>query len=123
MVGVPGTASDIFGSVRDAGVNVIMISQASSEHSVCFAVKSEQAAAAVDCLEAKCGHSSDHAAVRPETSLLQQQPERPGSLQDTLTTSRAERFCDTDLDSDTVSCSISSDVLGLPGRGPLPQHR
>ncbi len=27
MVGVPGTASDIFGSVRDAGVNVIMISQ------------------------------------------------------------------------------------------------
>lgn len=54
MVGVPGTASDIFGSVRDAGVNVIMISQASSEHSVCFAVKSEQATAAVDCLEEKC---------------------------------------------------------------------
>ncbi len=27
MVGVPGTASDIFGAVRDAGVNVIMISQ------------------------------------------------------------------------------------------------
>jgi len=53
MVGVPGTASDIFGSVRDAGVNVIMISQASSEHSVCFAVKSEQATAAVDCLEEK----------------------------------------------------------------------
>jgi aspartokinase len=29
MVGVPGTASDIFGAVRDAGVNVIMISQVS----------------------------------------------------------------------------------------------
>ena len=28
MVGVVGTASDIFGSVREAGVNVIMISQA-----------------------------------------------------------------------------------------------
>lgn len=38
MVGVHGTASAIFTTVRDAGVNVIMISQASSEHSVCFAV-------------------------------------------------------------------------------------
>lgn len=27
MAGVPGTASDIFGAVRDAGANVIMISQ------------------------------------------------------------------------------------------------
>lgn len=34
MVGVPGTASSIFSSVRDAGINVIMISQSSSEHSV-----------------------------------------------------------------------------------------
>lgn len=41
MVGVPGIASTIFSQVRDAGVNVIMISQASSEHSVCFAVKGE----------------------------------------------------------------------------------
>lgn len=39
MVGVPGVASAIFTVMRDIGVNVIMISQASSEHSVCFAVK------------------------------------------------------------------------------------
>lgn len=39
MVGVPGVASSIFTSLRDNGINVIMISQASSEHSVCFAVK------------------------------------------------------------------------------------
>ncbi|CAL9758153.1 unnamed protein product [Musa acuminata subsp. burmannicoides] len=38
MAGVPGTASAIFGTVKDVGANVIMISQASSEHSVCFAV-------------------------------------------------------------------------------------
>ena len=50
MVGVPGTASAIFGAVRDAGINVIMISQASSEHSVCFAVKMAQGEAAVECL-------------------------------------------------------------------------
>lgn len=50
MVGVPGIASAIFSTVRDANVNVIMISQASSEHSVCFAVKgadSETAAKAL----------------------------------------------------------------------------
>lgn len=47
MVGVVGTASSIFSTVRDAGVNVIMISQASSEHSVCFAVKQAEAARAV----------------------------------------------------------------------------
>ena len=53
MVGVPGTASNIFSTVRDAGVNVIMISQASSEHSVCFAVASAQAQKAVEALEAR----------------------------------------------------------------------
>mmetsp|Transcript_23921 Transcript_23921/g.74812 ORF Transcript_23921/g.74812 Transcript_23921/m.74812 type:complete len:938 (-) Transcript_23921:174-2987(-) len=50
MVGVPGTASGIFSAVRDAGVNVVMISQASSEHSICFAVRSaeeDQAVAAI----------------------------------------------------------------------------
>lgn len=34
MVGVPGTASAIFGVMRDNSINVIIISQASSEHSV-----------------------------------------------------------------------------------------
>ena len=32
MAGVPGTASAIFGAVKEVGANVIMISQASSEH-------------------------------------------------------------------------------------------
>jgi len=53
MVGVPGTASNIFSCVRDAGVNVIMISQASSEHSVCFACASSQAGRATAALEAR----------------------------------------------------------------------
>jgi bifunctional aspartokinase / homoserine dehydrogenase 1 len=51
MVGVPGTAAAIFQAVRDANVNVIMISQASSEHSVCFAVKSDQSAKALSVLK------------------------------------------------------------------------
>jgi aspartokinase/homoserine dehydrogenase 1 len=50
MVGVPGTAAAIFSTMRDAGINVIMISQASSEHSVCFAVRGVDADAAVAAL-------------------------------------------------------------------------
>ena len=53
MVGVHGTASDIFSSVRDAGVNVIMISQASSEHSVCFAVNQSDGDRAVQALNSR----------------------------------------------------------------------
>jgi aspartokinase/homoserine dehydrogenase 1 len=70
MAGVPGTASAIFSAVKDVGANVIMISQvdnvhlsllctydsswffltanimqASSEHSVCFAVPEKEVAA------------------------------------------------------------------------------
>ena len=43
MIGVPGTASRLFDSLRDAGISVILISQASSEHSICFAVPSGHA--------------------------------------------------------------------------------
>ncbi len=50
MVGVPGTASTLFSAVRDANVNVIMISQASSEHSICFAVKQVDADRTLHCL-------------------------------------------------------------------------
>ncbi|QDZ23982.1 bifunctional aspartate kinase/homoserine dehydrogenase [Chloropicon primus] len=53
MVGVPGTASKIFSTIRDAGINVIMISQGSSEHSVCFAVKSSDARLAQQLLKTK----------------------------------------------------------------------
>ncbi len=43
MVGVPGVAERLFSSLSRSGVSVIMISQASSEHSICFAVPQSQA--------------------------------------------------------------------------------
>ena len=43
MIGVPGTAHRLFGALRDAGISVILISQGSSEHSICFAIPAEQA--------------------------------------------------------------------------------
>lgn len=38
MIGVPGTAQRLFGALRESGISVVMISQGSSEHSICFAV-------------------------------------------------------------------------------------
>jgi aspartokinase/homoserine dehydrogenase 1 len=46
MIGVPGTAHRLFGALRDAGISVILISQGSSEHSICFAIPQAQAARA-----------------------------------------------------------------------------
>ncbi len=43
MIGVPGTAHRLFGALRDASISVILISQGSSEHSICFAIPEEQA--------------------------------------------------------------------------------
>ena len=46
MIGVPGISERLFGALRAEGVSVIMISQASSEHSICFAVPEGEAEAA-----------------------------------------------------------------------------
>jgi aspartokinase/homoserine dehydrogenase 1 len=43
MIGVPGTANRLFGALKDAGVSVMLISQGSSEHSICFAVREQSA--------------------------------------------------------------------------------
>ena len=39
MIGVPGTAQRVFEALRLAGVSVVMISQGSSEHSICCVVR------------------------------------------------------------------------------------
>ncbi len=51
MVGVPGMASRVFQALGKAGVNVIMISQASSEHSICIVCKTGEARDAKEKLE------------------------------------------------------------------------
>ena len=38
MIGIPGVAHKVFGALRAVDGSVVMISQASSEHSICFAV-------------------------------------------------------------------------------------
>lgn len=51
MMGVPGVAQRLFGALREVNVSVIMISQASSEQSICFAVPFDQAKLASETVE------------------------------------------------------------------------
>jgi aspartokinase/homoserine dehydrogenase 1 len=46
MIGVPGIAQRLFAAMHESEISVVLISQASSEYSICFAVPSEQAALA-----------------------------------------------------------------------------
>ena len=50
MIGVPGTAQRVFEALRRADVSVVMISQGSSEQSICCVVRAEQAARAEQAL-------------------------------------------------------------------------
>lgn len=43
MIGVPGTAHRLFGALHEADISVVLISQGSSEHSICFAIPADQA--------------------------------------------------------------------------------
>ncbi len=51
MIGVPGTADRLFAALRNAGVSVTLISQASSEHSICIAVPADVAQRAKSVVE------------------------------------------------------------------------
>jgi aspartate kinase len=53
MVGVPGIAARTFGAVASSKVSVLLISQASSEQSICFAVPEGAAQEVVDSLSAE----------------------------------------------------------------------
>ena len=52
LIGVPGTAERMFAALHAAGVSVTMISQGSSEHSICCIVPGAQAARARDAVQA-----------------------------------------------------------------------
>jgi aspartokinase/homoserine dehydrogenase 1 len=51
MIGIPGVAARTFGAVAQAGANVLMISQSSSEQSICFVVPMRERAQVLAVLE------------------------------------------------------------------------
>jgi aspartate kinase len=51
MLGVPGVAARVFGTVAGLGTSVLMISQGSSEQSICFVVREDESEAVRSALE------------------------------------------------------------------------
>ena len=53
MIGITGFSKRFFEALSDENINVIMITQASSEHSICIGVKEEEALAAKKVIDEK----------------------------------------------------------------------
>src|SRR5690349_14221683 len=75
MVGVPGVAARAFGALERAGVSVSLISQASSEHSICMGIPSTAADVAAAALreafaEELVRHEIDAIEVRPDLATI-----------------------------------------------------
>ncbi|MCU0758228.1 MAG: bifunctional aspartate kinase/homoserine dehydrogenase I [Steroidobacteraceae bacterium] len=75
MIGVPGTAHRLFGALREEGVSVILISQGSSEHSICCAVPLEQAQRAAEVVRAAFARELDGGQIQsveldPDLAIL-----------------------------------------------------
>ena len=60
MLGVPGIAARTFSAVAQTGASVLMISQASSEQSICFVIPTETAAGVIQSLEAEMALELSH---------------------------------------------------------------
>ena len=75
MVGVPGVAARAFGALERAGVSVSLISQASSEHSICMGIPTSAATAAASALRdtfaAELAHGEiDAIDIRPDLATI-----------------------------------------------------
>ena len=51
LIGIPGSAARVFDATRRAKANVILISQASSEHTICLAIKTSELELAMNSLK------------------------------------------------------------------------
>lgn len=72
LFGVPGTAARLFGAMAQAGINVVLITQGSSESSITFAVAPAQAIMAKKAAEKEFAHELRSGLVEPlkiETDL------------------------------------------------------
>jgi aspartokinase/homoserine dehydrogenase 1 len=75
MIGVPGTAHRLFGALREADISVILISQGSSEHSICCAVPEAQAERAERVVRAAFAHELEDGQIQsvdtsPDLAIL-----------------------------------------------------
>jgi aspartokinase/homoserine dehydrogenase 1 len=69
MVGIPGIAARIFSILAHENVNIILISQASSEHTICLGLKQNEALKAVKALKRELTKELENKAIN-EFNLL-----------------------------------------------------
>jgi len=74
MVGVPGIAERLFRTLAAERVNIILISQASSEHTICFAVRGIDASRGIAAIESEFRHEVDDRLMivdhKPDQAIL-----------------------------------------------------
>ena len=74
MVGVPGIAERLFRTLAGERVNIILISQASSEHTICFAVRGVDARRGIAAIEQEFRHEVDDRLMivdhKPDQAIL-----------------------------------------------------
>ncbi len=68
MIGVPGFAKRVFAGLNDASINIILISQGSSEHSICVAVRDDAKAQAIQVLENTFEKEINNGIIQPISS-------------------------------------------------------
>ncbi|MDT0677489.1 bifunctional aspartate kinase/homoserine dehydrogenase I [Autumnicola musiva] len=65
MVGIPGFSKRFFEVLFQENINVVLITQASSEHSICIAVKDDEAEAAKEALDAAFESEIEYKKIKP----------------------------------------------------------
>jgi len=74
MVGMPGVAERLFRTLAASRVNIILISQASSEHTICFAIRKDDATRGIEAIEREFRHEVDdrlmHVDPKPDQAIL-----------------------------------------------------
>ncbi|MDP4253556.1 MAG: bifunctional aspartate kinase/homoserine dehydrogenase I [Bacteroidota bacterium] len=65
MVGIPGFSKRLFEALSSEKINVILITQGSSEHSICVGIDQPNASLAKDCVDAAFDHEIQTGKVEP----------------------------------------------------------
>ncbi|MDB5226794.1 MAG: bifunctional aspartate kinase/homoserine dehydrogenase [Bacteroidota bacterium] len=65
MVGVVGIASRLFGCLSRAGINIIFLTQGSSEHSICFGIVPNEIKKAQRCVEEEFRYEIQNRQIQP----------------------------------------------------------
>jgi len=65
MMGIPGIAARFFSSLARQKINVIMITQGSSEHSICVAINQKKKSEAIDAIQEEFKSEIEHKFIQP----------------------------------------------------------